>query len=108
MIESIIKNQEYKKKYHGALINSSLIPIQNEVLTINSEHQYYEYEFERKLKYKISPSNKRFEQPEEELNLFKKYLEIFHNEIKSTNANISDMIARLYDTFKNDQDNKIT
>ena len=41
--------------------------IQNEVLTITSEHPYSECNFERKFQAKIYPSNKSFEQPEEEL-----------------------------------------
>ena len=39
--------------------------IQNEVLTITSEHPYPEYIFEIKLDDRISPSNQIFEQPEE-------------------------------------------
>ena len=41
--------------------------IQNEVLTITSEHPYSEDQFESKSQDKISPYNKNFEQPEEEL-----------------------------------------
>ena len=39
--------------------------IQNEVLTITSEHPSYEYKFERKFQDNISTANKSFEQPEE-------------------------------------------
>ena len=39
--------------------------IQNEVLTITSEHLYSEYISEGKLQDNISPSNQSFEQPEE-------------------------------------------
>ena len=34
----MIKTQQFKKKYHDVFINSSSGPIQNEVLTIISEH----------------------------------------------------------------------
>ena len=39
--------------------------IQNEVLTITSEHPSSEYNFEVKFQDKISPFNQSFEQPEE-------------------------------------------
>ena len=39
--------------------------IQDEVLTITSEHPSYEYNFERKFHDKISPSNQGLEKPEE-------------------------------------------
>ena len=38
--------------------------IQNEVLTITSEHTSSEDHFERKSQYNISPYNQSFEQPE--------------------------------------------
>ena len=38
--------------------------IKNEATNLTSEHPYYEYNFERKSQTNISPSNKRFEQPE--------------------------------------------
>ena len=46
--------------------------IQNKVLNITSEHLSSEYNFEKKFQDKISPSNQRFEQPEEELTHLKK------------------------------------
>ena len=46
-------------------------PIQDEVLTIISEHPYYEDHFESNFQDKISPYNQIFEQPEEELIEFK-------------------------------------
>ena len=45
--------------------------IQNEVLTITSEHPSSEDKFERKSQYKISSYNQSFEQPEEEFIEFK-------------------------------------
>ena len=45
--------------------------IQNEVLTITSEHPSSEYNFESKSQANISPSDKSFENPEEELIEFK-------------------------------------
>ena len=45
--------------------------IQYEVLTITSEHPYYEDQIERKPQDKISPYNQSFEHPEEELIEFK-------------------------------------
>ena len=45
--------------------------IQDEVLTITSEHKPSEDKFEKKPQEKISPSNQRFEEPEEELTEFK-------------------------------------
>ena len=41
--------------------------IQNEVLTITSEHPYSEDHFERKLQAKISPSGKKIEKQEKGL-----------------------------------------
>ena len=37
--------------------------IQNEVLTITSEHPFSEYNFERRFQDNISPYNQSFEQP---------------------------------------------
>ena len=63
---------DFKEERHDELRNFSSGPIQNEFLTINSEHPYYEDHFERKSQDKIPPSNQRFEQPEEELTHLKK------------------------------------
>ena len=45
--------------------------IQNEVLTITSEHLSSEYESERKFRDNISPSDQNFEKQEEEFIDFK-------------------------------------
>ena len=45
--------------------------LQNEVLTITSEHPYYEYNSERKFQANLSPSDQSFEKQEEELMKFK-------------------------------------
>ena len=58
---------EFKGKYNDELRKFSSGPIQNKVLTINSEHPSSWYHFERKIHTNISPSNQKTEQPEEEL-----------------------------------------
>ena len=55
-------------------------PIQNEVLTINSEHPYSEYPFERKSQTKFHSSDQSFEKQEEEFIEFK---EEHHDELRN-------------------------
>ena len=62
---------EFKEEHHGSLRNSSPGPIKNEVLTLSSEHPYFEDHFESKFQYKISASDQSFEKQEEELIEFK-------------------------------------
>ena len=60
-----------KEEDHDKLKRFSSAPIQNKVLTINSEHPYSEDHFENKFQDNISSSDQGFEQPEEELIDFK-------------------------------------
>ena len=93
-------------------------PIQNEVLTINSEHPYSKYQFERKFQGNRYPYNQSFEQPEEVLTpLAKSDLDKihsdfgkFHTDMKSMKYNIAAMVVKLYDTSAktNEQHCKIT
>ena len=62
---------EFKEEHYDKLKNLSLGPIQNEVITINSENPSSEDHFESKFQDKISSYNQSFEQPEEELIEFK-------------------------------------
>ena len=64
LIESTIKNKDAKDKCRDVLKKSSSGTIQNEVLTVTSEHLSSKDQFERKLKDNISPYNQSFEQPE--------------------------------------------
>ena len=66
---------EFKEKHHDELRKFSSGTIQNEVLNLTSEHPYSADNFERKFQDKIYPSDKIFEQPENELTPFEKYLE---------------------------------
>ena len=56
---------EFKEEHHDELRKFSSELIQNEVLTVNSEHPYSEDNFERKFQDKISPSDQSFEKQEE-------------------------------------------
>ena len=67
LIESMIKTQEFKEEHYDGLRKFSSGPIQNEVLTITSEHPSYENRFEWKFKDNIFLSNQILEKPEEEL-----------------------------------------
>ena len=64
---------ELKEEHHDELRKFSSGHIQNEILTINSEHPSSADHFERKFQDKISSSNQSSEQPEEELTPFEKY-----------------------------------
>ena len=72
---------EFREEHHYDLIKFSYGLIQNEVLTINSEHPSAADQFEIKLQYKIYPSDQSFEKREEEFidfkeehhNTFRKY-----------------------------------
>ena len=65
---------EFREEHHYDLIKFSYGLIQNEVLTINSEHPSSADHFERKSQDRIYPSDQSIEQPEEELTPFEKYL----------------------------------
>ena len=52
---------EFKGEHHDALRKYSSGPIQNEVLTLTSEHPYSADHFERKSQDKISPYDQSFE-----------------------------------------------
>ena len=71
--------------------------IQNEVLTIKSEHPSYSDHFERKFQAKISSTDKSIEKPEEVLHTVTKFLVEFHAEIKAMNDNIAAMLEKLHD-----------
>ena len=60
----MITIQESNEEHHYELRKFSFGPIQNEVLTINSEHLSSGDHFESKSQYKISPTYQIFEQPE--------------------------------------------
>ena len=70
---------EFKEEHHDKLIKFSSGPIQNKVLTLNSEHRSSADHIERKYQDNISPSNQIFEQPEEELTPFERYEEALIN-----------------------------
>ena len=70
----------FKEEHHDELIKFSSGPIQNEVLTINSEHPSSADHFERKYQAKIYPYDQSFEKQEEELIEFK---EEHHDELKT-------------------------
>ena len=54
-----------KNKYKQNMFSSE--NTKNEVLTITSEHESSENNFERKSQAKTSPSNQNFEQPKQEV-----------------------------------------
>ena len=56
---------KFKVKHHDELRKYSSGPIQNEVLTIISEHPYPEDQFERTFQAKIYPSDQSSEKQEE-------------------------------------------
>ena len=56
---------EFKEEHHDELRNFSSVLIQNEVLTLTSEHTSSADHFERKFQDKVYPYNKSFEQIEE-------------------------------------------
>ena len=60
-----------------------MVPIQNEVLTINYEHPSSEDQFERKFQDKIYPSDNSFEKQEEEFTEFK---EEHHDELRNVSS----------------------
>ena len=56
---------EFKEEYHDELRNFSSGPIQNEAITLTSEHSSSSYHFQRKFQAKISRYDQSFEKQEE-------------------------------------------
>ena len=59
----MIKTQEFKEEHHDKL-KKSPGPIQNDVLTVTSEHPSYKDDVESKLQDMTSPYNQSFKQTE--------------------------------------------
>ena len=61
--ESMTKTQEFKEEHHDKL-KKSPGPIQNDVLTVTSEHPSYKDDVESKLQDTTSSYNQGFKQPD--------------------------------------------
>ena len=93
---------DFKEEHHVELRKLSSGPIQNEMITINSEHPYSEDHFERKFQANIYPSEQSLEKPEESLiPLTKSDCDKLHSEMKSMNEDIATMLAKLHDKYDN-------
>ena len=94
---------ELKEEHNYELRKISSVPIQNEVLTLTSEHTSSTDQFDRKFQAKISPSEQIPEKPEEEVTPLTKFdreklhsdFDKYCSEIKATNEHIAAMLAKI-------------